>query len=77
MESGLTQKIYCESLGIKRSTFANWVKRSKEKANMGFVSITPPPSGYSEAIEILYPNGVRIKAAATDLKTISALINLY
>jgi predicted DNA-binding protein (UPF0251 family) len=37
-ESGLTQKAYCEKIGIKRTTFANWVNRSKEKPDNGFIN---------------------------------------
>lgn len=76
-ESGLTQKVFCEKNGIKRTTFANWVKRSKEKTGQGFVAINPPIKSISESIELFYPNGVRLKASATDISVLSELIRLF
>lgn len=76
-ESGLTQKVYCEKIGIKRTTFANWVKRSKEKPGQGFVAVTPPCQAVSEGIEIIYPNGVRLKVSPAHLPVLSELIRVF
>lgn len=75
-ESGLTQKVFCEKIGIKRTTFANWVKRGKEKTGQGFVAITPPIKPVSESIEVIYPNGIRLKINASHIPVLSELIRL-
>lgn len=76
-ESGLTQKAFCEKIGIKRTTFANWVNRSKETPRGGFVALTPVIKPESERIEVIYPNGVRLKISATDIPVLSKLIQLF
>ncbi len=76
-ESGLTQKVYCEKIGIKRTTFANWVKRSKEKTDQGFIAISPAVDPVSERIEIIYPNGVRLKTSFPHLQALLELIRFY
>ena len=76
-ESGLTQKVYCEMIGVKRTTFANWVKRSKGQPGKGFIAITPPTEPVSESIEIIYPNGVRLKFSISQLHVLSELIRFY
>ncbi|WP_374163617.1 helix-turn-helix domain-containing protein [Arcticibacter sp. MXS-1] len=76
-ESGLTQKEFSRQLGMKVATFAYWVSRSKEsEKKKGFLPLVPV-AGSVEAVEVSYPNGVRIKVPASDLKTISQLIHLY
>ena len=76
-QSGLSQKEFCKGLGMKAGTFAYWVSRSKEsEKKKGFIPLAPP-AGSVDAIEVSYPNGVRIKVPALDLKTISQLIHLY
>lgn len=69
LNSGLTQKAYCEQEGLKRSSFGAWRTRINErlrndvKDSTGFVAIKTtrlnserPSSG----ILILLPNGVRL-----------------
>lgn len=75
--SGLTQKEFSRQLGMKVATFAYWVARSKESENKkGFIPLVPSAVSV-EAIEVSYPNGVRIKVPALDMKIISELIHLY
>lgn len=76
-ESELTQKVFCEKIGVKRTTFANWVKRSKVKPGQGFVAIVPPIKPISESIEVIYPNGVRLKICASDIPVLSELIRIF
>jgi transposase-like protein len=76
-ESGLTQKDYCQMIGVKRTTFANWVRRSREKAGSGFLAISPPSRPVSQSIEVVYPNGVRVKASTSDIPVLSALIRIF
>lgn len=76
--SGLSQNEYCKTLGVKRTTFANWVSRNKrKKAVSNFIRVTVPPVISPSVIEVVYPNGVIIKAASDGLKTLSHLIRLY
>jgi len=76
-QSGLSQKEFCKELGMKVGTFAYWVSLSKEsEKKKGFTPLVPP-AGSVEAVEISYPNGVRIKVPALNLKTISQLVRLY
>lgn len=75
-ESALTKKQFCQQHGIKESTFGYWITRSNEKRKRGFLPLSELPSGQTSAIEIIYPNGIRIKVAVKDLKTISQLISL-
>ncbi|KAA8474323.1 hypothetical protein BDE36_3511 [Arcticibacter tournemirensis] len=76
-QSGLTQKEFSQQLGMKVATFAYWVSRSKEpEKKKGFIPLVPRAESV-EAIEVSYPNGVRIKVPASDMKIISQLIHLY
>ena len=75
--SVLSQNEYCKTLGVKRTTFANWVSRNKrKKAVSNFVRVTIPPVTISTAVEVVYPNGVIIKVSGNDLKMLSHLIKL-
>jgi len=75
--SGLTQQDYCKTLGVKRTTFANWVGRNKREKGSGFVTIVSPVMVAPSFIEVIYPNGVAIKASSGDLDMLSRLIRLY
>lgn len=79
--SGKSQKEFCLEQGIKTSTFSYWIKKKRLSANpsTSFLKIDTgtTPSSSAEAVEILYPNGVRLKITQTNLLTISALIRLY
>lgn len=75
--SGLTQKVYCEKMGIKQTTFTNWVKRCKEKPASAFIPVTPPVDHFSEGIELIYPNGVRLQVASRTKHILSELIHIW
>ena len=76
-QSGMTQKDFCASHGIKVPTLGYWVARSREKAESesGFIMVERG-SVRSKEIEIIYPNGVRLVLDG-DLGVISQLIRLY
>jgi DNA-binding XRE family transcriptional regulator len=76
-ESGLTQRTYCEKIGVKRTTFANWVARSREETTNGFLAIAPLVEPISESIEIIYPNGVRLKTTSSSIAILSELIHRW
>mgnify|MGYP003521177764 CR=1 FL=1 len=75
--SGLTQNEYCKTLGVKRTTFANWVGDKQRQKVSGFVRLAAPEVAFPSLIEVIYPNGVTIKASSGDLKMVSQLIRLY
>lgn len=75
-ESGKSKKAYCAENGINEATFYYWFSRSKEtdSARGGFIAIGK--AGRTSDVEVIYPNGVRIKVE-NDLGFISQLIRLY
>lgn len=86
--SGLSQSEFSEQNGFTRSTLANWIynlkkketKKNSLKSNKpasNFIKVTPDVINTPNYIDVIYPNGVTIKAAGTDLKLISDLIKLY
>lgn len=74
--SGMSQKEFCLEAGIKLGTFSYWVSRSKE-SEKGFVPLVPEKNTSTKEIELIYPNGVKLKIASGDLKTLAQLIRLY
>lgn len=77
--SGKSQKEFCLEQGIKTSTFSYWIKkkRMRENPKEAFLKIETKNSFSEDGLEIIYPNGVRLKTSQTDLSMISALIRLY
>ena len=75
-DSGMTQKAYCETYGIKKSTFAYWLKKHRglqKKSAGNFVQIRPAQFG--ETTEIRYVNGVVVRFSGhLDVKYLRALI---
>lgn len=75
-QSGKSKKVYCAENGINEATFYYWFSRSKENDSATGSFITIGKSGRNSEVEVIYPNGVRIKAD-TDLGLLSQLIRLY
>lgn len=75
-QSGKSKKAYCAEKGITETTFYYWFSRSKENDSSIGSFITIGKSGRTSEVEVIYPNGVRIKAD-TDLGLLSRLIRLY
>ena len=75
-ESGLKKKEYCQQRGISESTFSYWITRINKSKGRAFIPLLPAEGINDSAIEVIYPNGVRVKVSAAHLKTISALIHL-
>lgn len=73
--SGKTQVAYCEEHGIKKATFAYWLKRQKDARSAdpgGFVRISAPREN---ALEICFANGVVVRFnALVDPRYIKELI---
>jgi len=81
--SGQKRDEFCRAHQIKVSTLSYWITR-KNKADApevkpaGFVRVDPGRSYRSaEAIEIVYPNGVRLRVGAGNRSDIGALIRAW
>lgn len=81
LKSGKTQREYSLQLGIGKAKFSYWVckyKRQQEEPSAEFIKIeTASAVQQDHELEILYPNGVRLKAGGADLSLIRQLIRLY
>lgn len=74
--SGLTQREFCQRENIKLPTFSYWYRKVGTGAtaiSSGFTEVTPSlPSG---GLEVVYPNGVRIRGIQ-DLSLLQLLVKL-
>jgi transposase-like protein len=81
LRSGKTQKEYSQEAGIGYAKFNYWVckyrKQQQPSSGAGFIKIGTFPTGEPQEIEVLYPNGVRLKVGGANLSLISQLIRLY
>ncbi|RKO69767.1 IS66 family insertion sequence hypothetical protein [Sphingobacterium puteale] len=75
-QSGKSKKAYCAENGINEATFYYWFSRSKENDTSRGSFITIDKAARRNDIEVIYPNGVRIKIE-NDLALLSQLIRLY
>lgn len=75
-QSGISKKQYCAEHGINEATFYYWFSRSKENGAASGRFIALDKSSQKSEVEVIYPNGVRIKLD-TDLGLMSQLIRLY
>ncbi|TJY67146.1 IS66 family insertion sequence element accessory protein TnpB [Sphingobacterium alkalisoli] len=75
-QSGKSKKAYCAENGINEATFYYWFSRSKENDTSRGSFITIYKAARRNDIEVIYPNGVRIKIE-NDLALLSQLIRLY
>jgi hypothetical protein len=83
-DSGQSQKEFSASRGIALPTFNYWFRKFKtEKAEKGEargfsrVDTTAAPSSAGGQLELVYPNGVKLKTASSDLSLIAGLVRLY
>jgi len=80
--SGQSQKEFSASKGMAFPTFNYWFRKlKKEKEDTGgFARVDTAagaPSGTGEQLELVYPNGVKLKTSSGDLSLLSRLIRLY
>lgn len=76
--SGNSQKAFCHAHGLKPSTFSYWIKKKRmmDHPELGFVKIET--TGLCQpTLEVIFPNGVKIKASKADLQIIGQLIRIY
>lgn len=75
--SGFTIKAFCEDRDIKAATFNYWIKKKKEASSAGgFVTINPQVPSNAD-LELIYPNGVRLRTGANNLDLVKRLLELY
>lgn len=76
--SGLSLKSFCDQEQIKLPTFQYWRKKLQTKEQLAFVPISTGSASYSEpsSIELLYPNGIRIRLPYFDQNQIRQLLQL-
>lgn len=80
-ESGKSNKDFCQENGIGQAMFYYWQKKFMETQNEKPESFIPvqfkKENGHSDPMEIIYPNGVRIKVSSTtELSIVRTLIGL-
>ena len=79
--SGKTQKEYSREAGIGYAKFNYWVCKYRARhpsSATGFIKIeTLQDKQQPQDLEVLYPNGVKLKVTGADLSLISQLIRLY
>jgi len=80
-QSGQTQKEFSTARGMAFHTFNYWFRKLKNEKEepSGFVRVETGTaiSGAGEQLELVYPNGVKLRTCSTDLSLLSRLIRLY
>lgn len=76
-QSGQSQRAFCQEQGLKLSQFIYWIHkvRKEKQAMSGFVQVSPPEPVIQ--LEVIYPNGVKVRVPARDLQLLSRLLHLY
>lgn len=76
--SGQRRDEFCRKHQIKVSTFSYWTTRknkSDREQGSGFVRIEPGGSScLTDFVELIYPNGVRLRIGGSNRSVISRLI---
>tara|TARA_R110002049_G_scaffold303602_1_gene498057 strand:+ start:57 stop:338 length:282 start_codon:yes stop_codon:yes gene_type:complete len=77
--SPLNGRDFCKDKGLVPSTFYYW-KKKKDRidtdSSAGFVTIGPNPVT-DGSLELIYPNGIRLRLEASQFPLISKLLRLY
>jgi hypothetical protein len=80
---GMTQSAFCDLKGMSFHKFNYWYRKlNKEQTGgeelQGFFRVDAGTVGSSgRYLELIYPNGVKLKLNAGDLSLVSRLIRLY
>ena len=76
--SGLSAKAFSKERGISPSTFSYWIRKKKEEDHPGgFVEVDTGLKSSASAMELIYPNGVKLQMSSPDLTLIARLVKLY
>lgn len=76
--SGESQHQFCQSRGIKPYTFRYWLRRwrSQQESQQGFVTLLADDK-IDSGLEIIFPNGVRIRGIGPDTQLVGALVQSW
>jgi hypothetical protein len=77
-KSGMGPTKFASTNGVSLYQLKYWVKKLKESkpSSPGFIQITPSPTSLeNQLVEIVYPNGVKIKLTTGDLPFLRQLIS--
>lgn len=79
--TGLTQKSFSEQKGIGFHKFNYWYRKLRDEPFHGATGFMPVRTQGSslpaETVEVVYPNGVKLRVPGGDLSLLSNLIKLY
>ena len=80
-QSGQTQREFSAAKGMGIQKFNYWFRKLKSEKDgcSGFVPVETGAarSGTGEQLELVYPNGVKVRFCSADLSLVSRLIRLY
>lgn len=77
-QSGLSAKVFCEQNNIGISKFNYWARKKRQKHNgSGFIKVAADKKFENLPVELIYPNGVRLQVATSDLAVIAGLLRIY
>ena len=77
--SSLNARDFCKTKELAPSTFYYWKKkkaRNESPESGGFIAISPK-NGMDGSLELIYPNGIRLRLGASQFQLISKLLRLY
>ncbi|MDR9458208.1 MAG: hypothetical protein RI572_12450 [Salegentibacter sp.] len=77
--SSLNARNFCKTKGVVPSTFYYWKKkkaRMESPGSGGFIAISPNIVK-DGSLELIYPNGIRLRLEASQFPLISKLLRLY
>lgn len=78
LASGMSLRRFCKGRDIKPATLGYWVKKKKARfSEGGFVEITNNAVSFDTTMELVYPNGVRLRTSSVDLRFVKKLLELY
>ncbi|MCR9226165.1 MAG: IS66 family insertion sequence element accessory protein TnpB [Flavobacteriaceae bacterium] len=74
----LNGRDFCKDKGVVPSTFYYWKKKKaqREAPASGFIAVRPG-TGMDGSLELIYPNGVRLRLEAAQFALIGKLLRLY
>lgn len=76
--SGQSVKEFCQVKGIAPAKFFYWRKKLHPPPNQGgFVRVEVTPNEKLSCLEVIYPNGVRLRPGQADMTLLQQLIRLY
>lgn len=77
--SSMSGTDFCKAKGMEPSTFYYWKKKKFQRnapEGVGFMTISPKTETNGN-LELIYPNGIRLKLDASQLPLIGKLLRLY